>query len=140
MPSERLVKCEVSKGAGAGAGSVRYVPSEIFGLWRHLMRSKHGFEVKEGQASLWVDVEEKPEAAYSETQYDRVLEVSLLFYSEKDGMFDRVRRYFPLEDYPRLRDVFLSHYMDEAMAGGVSPQVKEKRGIWIHRGERIPPI
>jgi hypothetical protein len=140
MPSERLVRCEVSRDTGAGAGSVRYVPSEIFGLWSHLMQSKHGFDVKEDQASLWVDVEEKPEAAYSETQYDRVLEVSLLFYSEKDGMFDKVRRYFPLEDYPRLRDVFLSHYMDDAVAGGVRPQVREKRGIWIHRGEKVPPI
>lgn len=140
MPSERLVKCEVCKDAAAGAGTVRYVPSEIFGLWSHLMWSKHGFEVRRNQASLWVDVEERPEAAYSETRYDRVLEVSLLFYSEKDGMFDRVRRYFPLEDYPRLRDVFLSHYMDEAVAGGVRPQVKEKRGIWIHRGEKIPPL
>jgi len=139
MPSERLVKCEVRRSPNA-AGSVRYVPSEIFGLWSHLMSSKHGFEVGQAQASLWVDVEEKPEAAYAETHYDRVLEVCLLFYSKKDGMFDRVRRYFPLEDYPKLREVFLSHYMDRASAGGVRPQIREKRGIWIHRGERIPPL
>ena len=71
MPGERLVRCEVYKGADPGSGSVRYVPSEVFGLWSHLMQSKHGFGVRKNQASLWVDVEEKSEAAYSETRYGR---------------------------------------------------------------------
>jgi len=135
MPSERLVRCEVARPGSEGSGSTRYVPAEIFGLWTYLMEKKHSFEVRSQEASLWVDVEEKPEAAYSETQYDRVVEITLLFYSEKDEMFDRVRRYLPLEDYPRLKEILLSHYIKDTGAGGLRPQVRERKGIWVHRSE-----
>ena len=78
MPSERLVRCEVTRPGSEGSGSTRYVPAEIFGLWTYLMEKKHSFEVRNQEASIWEDVEEKPEAAYSETQYDRVVEITLL--------------------------------------------------------------
>lgn len=137
MPSERLVKCNVLRPDGGGSGSARYVPAEIFGLWTYLMKSKHSFQIRNEEASLWVDVEEKPEAAYSETRYDRVIEITLLFYSEEEAMFDRVRRYLPLEDYPRLKEILLSHYVKDSGAGGLRPQVRERKGIWIHRSDEL---
>jgi hypothetical protein len=133
MSSERLVRCEVRSPGSEGPGSTRYVPAEIFGLWTYLMRTKHSFEVKSEEASLWMDVEEKPEAAYSETHYDRVVEITLLFYSEKEEMFDRVRRYLPLDDYPRLKEILLSHYIRGSGGSELMPQIKERKGIWVHR-------
>lgn len=139
MPDERVIRCEVVRSEDGGPGSVRYVPAEIFGLWTYLMESKHSFRVRKQEISLWVDVEERPEAAYSETHYDRVVEITLLFFSERDEMFDRVRRYFPVEDYPRLKEILLSHYVGGTGKGGVKPQIKERKGIWIHRGEGLRP-
>jgi hypothetical protein len=137
MPSERLVRCEVVRPGSGGIGSLRYVPAEVFGLWTYLMESKHSFDIRDVQASLWMDVEEKPEAAYSETHYDRVVEITLMFYSDKEGMFDRVRRFLPLEGYPKLKEILLSHYVKDTGEAGLAPQVREKKGIWIHRGQGL---
>ena len=60
MSSQKLVRCQVRREGSAGEGSTRYVPMEIFGLWEHLMKKKHGFSVENTQASLWIDMEESP--------------------------------------------------------------------------------
>src|SRR5690349_974040 len=57
MSSQKIVRCQLRRAGSAGPGQARYVPLEIFGLWEHLMRSKHGFEVLEPRASLWLDME-----------------------------------------------------------------------------------
>lgn len=136
MASQKLVRCEIRKEGARGEPSVRYVPLEIYGLWEYLMRTRHNFEVVRQVASLWIDVDESPEAAYGENQYERVTEVTLLRYSEQDGMFTRVSRYFGTEDCPKLTDLLLSHYASVNEPGSPSPQVKEKQGIWIRREPR----
>ena len=92
MPSQRIVRCEVSRGAAVASTSVRYIPMEIFGLWEYLMVNKHGFNVDGKQASLWIDAEESPDIRSSETRFDDVTEVTLFVYSDTDGMFSRVTR------------------------------------------------
>ncbi|HVP38600.1 MAG TPA: hypothetical protein VMS93_05380 [Candidatus Saccharimonadales bacterium] len=131
MPSQKLVRCEVQ--SRSSPPSARYIPMEIYGLWEYLMVHKHGFEVHNCGASLWIDVEESPEVAYTESSYERVTEVTLFVYSEPDGMFTRVCRYFPTESYPELRSIFLAHYSspDARLEGG--SQLREKEGIWIRR-------
>ena len=37
--------------------TVRYIPSDIFRLWRYLMEEVKGFEVHEPVTSFWVDEE-----------------------------------------------------------------------------------
>jgi len=115
-----------------GGGSLRYIPLEIFGLWEYLMTAKHDFEVRNPRASLWLDMEDSPEAAYSENQYDRVTEVTAFVYSGRDDMFTRACRYFQSETCEELRSIFLSHYHPETQA---RPQahVRERQGIWLHR-------
>ncbi len=138
MPSQKLVRCEVS--SGRSAVSSRYIPMEIFGLWEYLMVHKHGFDVRNCGASLWLDMEESPEAAYTQNSYDRVTEVTLYLYSETDGMVTRVCRYFPTESYPELKRIFLSHYTpSEARVEG-GPQLKEREGIWIRRSAVPAPV
>lgn len=134
MASQKLVRCEIKR-AGS-VGTVRYVPLEIFGLWEFLMRQKHQFEVSASVASLWIDVDENPEVAYGENQYERVTEVTLLRYSDADGMFSKVNRYFPTEEYPALKSLLLKHYEGVHDPGSPGLQLKERQGVWIRRETR----
>ena len=136
MASQKLVRCEIRKSESAGTATVRFVPLEIFGLWEFLMRNKHRFEVTRSIASLWIDVDETPEAAYGENQYERVTEVQLLRYSEQDGMFSRVSRYFPTSEYPVLKELLLRHYESVSDPSAPQLQLKEREGIWIRRDPR----
>lgn len=131
MPSQKLVRCEIRRRGGAEPGSPRYVPLEIYGLWEYLMSTKHDFEVVAPRASLWLDMEDSPEAAYSENHYDRVTEVTAFVYSQRDDMFTRARRYFHTDEADSLKRIFLSHYGGEDTR--IQTQVHERTGIWIVR-------
>lgn len=131
MPSQKLVRCVVRPHGSKGEGTSRYIPLEIFGLWEYMMSTRHGFDVVEPCASLWLDMEDSPEAAYEEHQYDRVTEITAFVYSGRDSMFTRACRYFPSSECGRLRPIFLSHY--EADAARLQTHVRERNGIWLHR-------
>lgn len=134
--SQKLVRCEIRREGEQGEPSVRYVPQEIFGLWEYLMRTRHRFEVVHEVASLWVDRDDTPQAAYGEYQYEPVTEVTLLRWSSKDEMFTRVSRYFQTEECSKLKTLLLSHYAGVGEPGAPAPQVTEKQGYWIRR-ERL---
>ena len=138
MASQKLVRCEIRRRGSNGPGSPRYIPLEIFGLWEYLMSVKHDFEVLNPRASLWLDMEDSPEAAYSENQYDRVTEVAAFVYSGRDDMFTRACRYFRSEECDELRSIFLSHYHETQ----TRPQahVRERQGIWLHREAPQPAV
>jgi hypothetical protein len=136
MASQKLVRCEIRRSGDSARSTVRYVPLEIYGLWEFLMRNRHQFEITTNVASLWIDVDENPEAAYGEGQYERVTEVTLLRYSEKDGMFGRVSRYFPTQEYPELKKLLLQHYESVREPDAPNLQLKERQGIWIKRESR----
>lgn len=132
MSSLKLVRCELRRRGSKEPGTIRYVPLEIFGLWEHLMTTKHAFDVLTPRASLWLDMEDSPEAAYSDTKYERVTEITAFVYSDRDEMFTRARRYFPTDDAAQLKGIFLSHYGNEQ--DRIQPKIQEKSGIWIERG------
>ena len=131
MPSQKLVRCLIRPAHSSRPPTPRYVPLEIYGLWEFMMRQKHGFEVTEARASLWLDMEDSPEAAYGEEQYERVTEVTAFVYSGRDEMFTRACRYFPTGDCDKLKDIFLGHYQGDA--GRLQTHVRERPGIWLHR-------
>ena len=133
MPSHKLVRCSIRRRGAEDAeqGSTRFVPLEIYGLWEYLMTTKHSFEVVLPMASLWLDMEDSPEAAYSEQQFERVTEVTAFVYSGRDEMFTRACRYFPTGDCDKLKDIFLGHYQGDA--GRLQTHVRERPGIWLHR-------
>jgi hypothetical protein len=134
MSSQKLVRCELRR-KGSNQTQVRFVPLEIFGLWEHLMSSKHDFEVLVPKASLWLDMEDSPDAAYSQNQFERVTEITAYVYSDRDEMFTRARRYFPAGEAGMLKSIFLSHYT--SIEGRIQTQVHERQGIWIQR-ETVP--
>lgn len=131
MSSQKLIRCELRKRGSKAAPQVRFVPIEIFGLWEHLMTSRHEFEVTTPRASLWLDMEDSPEAAYAQEQFERVTEVTAFVYSDRDEMFTRQRRYFPSAEAADLKRIFLSHYSQEE--GRIQTQLHERPGIWIVR-------
>lgn len=131
MSSQKIVRCQLRRPDAKRPPQVRYVPLEIFGLWEHLMTSRHGFQVLEPRASLWLDMEDAPEAAYSENHYDRVTQVTAFVYSQRDDMFTRARRYFRSDEAETLKQIFLSHYSGEGSR--IQTQVHERSGIWIVR-------
>ena len=130
MSSQKLIRCELRR-KGSTRTQVRYVPLEIYGLWEHLMATKHEFDVIGPKASLWLDMEDSPDAAYSNSQYERVTEVTAFIYSDRDEMFTRARRYFASEEAEQLMAIFLSHY--QSAEGRIQTQVHEREGIWIRR-------
>jgi hypothetical protein len=136
MASQKLVRCDIARSGDRKGLSTRYVPLEIFGLWEYLMTRRHGFEVREARASLWLDSEEAPEAAYEEHQFDRVTEISVFLYSGRDDMFARACRYFPSRECEALKRIFLAHYPQEGSR--IQPQIRERTGIWIHRTTPVP--
>lgn len=131
MPSQKLVRCAIRRRGSPEPGSARYIPLEIFGLWEYLMSAKHDFEVVTPLASLWLDMEDSPEGAYAEHQFERVTEVTAFVYSDRDDMFNRVCRYFPTTECEAVKRIFLSHY--DGKSTSVRPQIRERTGIWIHR-------
>lgn len=131
MASQKLVRCEIRRPDDAEGVSIRYVPLEIYGLWEYLMTTRHGFEVREARASLWLDSEEAPETAYDEHQFDRVTEISVFLYSGRDDMFTRVCRYFPSDECGALKRIFLAHYPQDGSR--IQPHVRERAGVWVHR-------
>ncbi len=132
MASQKLVRCEIRRRGAQGPGSPRFIPLEIFGLWEYLMTTRHDFEVLNPRASLWLDMEDSPEAAYTQNQYDRVTEVTAFVYSGRDDMFTRACRYFRSDECERLKGIFLAHYQ-EGDASRLQTHVRERQGIWLHR-------
>jgi hypothetical protein len=65
-----------------------------------------------------------------------VTEVTLLRYSERDGMFGTVNRYFPTEEYPQLKNLLLKHYESGREPGAPNLQIQERQGSWIRRQPR----
>ena len=131
MPSQKLVRCDIRPRGTTATMSPRFIPLEIFGLWEYLMCTKHDFDVLEPRASLWLDMEDSPEAAYLEHQYERVTEVTAFVYSGRDEMFTRACRYFRSAECDRLKSIFLAHY--EGTADRAQSHVRVREGIWLHR-------
>jgi hypothetical protein len=137
MSSQKIVRCRVRRRGRPGVGTLRYVPLEIFPLWEHLMTVRHGFDVLDPCASLWLDVEDAPEAAYEDRPFDRVTEVSAFVYSDRDAMFTRASRWFGAAESESLKHVFLGHYRDEGVR--LHSPVRERQGIWLHRAQTPGP-
>ncbi len=133
MASLKMVRCSVRPRGSSAPASRRYVPLDIFSLWQFLMEQRHGFEVVEADASIWIDVEDQADMSFSTGQFERVDEVCLHVYSEKDRMFRRICRYFRTEERDRLTAVLLRHYAPHVYADARRPQVSERAGIWIVR-------
>ena len=133
MASLKMVRCLVRRRGSSAPPSFRFVPLDIFGLWQYLMAERHGFDLVEARASIWIDLEDQADVSFGRGEFERVDEVCLHVYSEKDGMFQRICRYFRTEERDRLAGVLLRHYAPHVYEDARRPQLSERAGIWIVR-------
>jgi hypothetical protein len=132
MASLKMVRCLVHRGAPSKP-SLRFVPLEVFGLWTYLMRHRHGFQVIDSETSIWMDVEDGPELSVSSDHLERVDEICLHVFSEKDGMFRRICRYFQVAERDSLTRILLRHYAPHVYEDVQHPQIIERAGVWVRR-------
>ena len=137
VSSQKLLRCEIRSRGNGGQRSERYIPLEIFGLWEYLMTHRHDFEIIQPRASLWLDMEDSPEAAYQDHAYERVTEVTAYVYSGRDDMFT--------PGAPLLRDrrvraaqIDLPRALHREGAR-IQTRVRERPGIWLHRDPETGP-
>lgn len=137
MATEKIVKCFVQKMDAEGAPrSVRYVPLEIFNLWKFLMQERHRFRVTDATASLWFERGQATESSYAGIEYEPVTQVELFYFAEEDGMLHQEVRYFPSADGERfgeIKEAFTSHYRNHRSVGDGDPKLNENSGVWIRR-------
>ena len=136
MAKEKIVRCKVSRSCdGKLQESVRFVPLEIFHLWKHLMTGKHDFAVCDESVSIWFDIDGDPNVSYSDANYVKVLRLSLMVYSEKDGMYHKITRFFPADSYQDIKPHILAHYSRYFQVPQFPPRIEETHGVWLRRDD-----
>jgi hypothetical protein len=136
MAKEKIVRCKVSRACdGQVQESVRFVPLEVFHLWKHLMTEKHSFRVCDECVSIWFDIDGDPNVSYSDANYVKVLRFSLLVYSAKDGMYHKITRYFPADAYEEIKPHLLGHYSQYFESPQFPPRIEETYGVWLKRDD-----
>jgi hypothetical protein len=130
MESINMVRCFLSKN-NEESGDVRYVPLEIFTLWRFLMERVHNLTVNAPVVSVWV-----PEFAYDQSPENKsaepVIEVRFK-YSERGGIGRPVTRYFPEDNFEQIFGYFKRHFNESNIMEGV----QHRKGYYI--GEQTLP-
>ena len=138
MSKVKMVKCMLR--SPGEAPIVRFVPLREFELWRYFMTNHHGKIVEGEEISAWVDAEtyaaRPPEQA---RPLEDVVRVDLQHWDARLQTAKLVQRFFPLDEYETIKDVFLSHFPDSVSPDGrpiSRKRVSETRGYYIN--PRLP--
>ncbi|NLH49635.1 MAG: hypothetical protein GX444_13690 [Myxococcales bacterium] len=100
--------------------TVRYVPSDIFRLWRYLMEDVKGFAVNGTVTNFWVDEEmySKEKDTYGRHETQNVVEVSFVYC--RDSEVGRpVIRYFPQPHLENILGFFMKNFSEEYIKGAM---------------------
>ena len=133
MTRVKIVRCYLR--SPGDAPSVRFVPLREFELWKYYMTHRHGKIVESGEASYWVDADTYGSAPPEQARpLEAVVRVDLQRWDNQYKTPVLVQRYFLLEEYAVIRDVFLGHFPDHPEPGA-SPimrrRVREVKGYYI---------
>ncbi|HPQ67522.1 MAG TPA: hypothetical protein PKW95_00245 [bacterium] len=126
MESIEMVKCYLKKDE-RDAGSVRYIPLDIFEMWRVLMRKVHGFLVADPVVATWTPLNDDPPeflADAREDDDDVVIEVSCR-YSHSKKIDRSIVRYFPANDFEEVYGYFRNHFPDDKI-----DSIRRRRGCF----------
>ncbi len=127
MSTQKLVRCQVGR-PGREPDGVRFIPLELFGMWKYLMEHRHHFEVRAAEPSLWIELDPVAPLETTRGSVERVTELRLFVVSQRDGILHEVLRYVPSEDLEEVRALLLRHFTP---GGGEPPPWKERAGIWF---------
>ena len=104
-----LVRCRLD-GVDLDFRVLRYVPLAEFGLWRHLMETRHYRVVSVESISVWVAEEAaRFNSGWADEELEPVLRVRIEVPGP-DGIPIPVERFFPAETYPEAQEALLAHY------------------------------
>ena len=125
MESINMIRCYLSKNPEE-KGDVRYVPLEIFTLWRFLMERVHNLTVQSPFVSVWVPEDSVDQKLSTDTR-EPVIEVRFK-YIERSGVGRPVTRYFPEDNFDMIYGYFRRHFTEENIMEGV----QHRKGYWIN--------
>jgi hypothetical protein len=110
--------------------TVRYVPGDVFRLWRYLMEDSKGFGVQQPVTSFWVDEEmySRERALYGEHTVEKVVEVSFIYCRDTE-VGRPVVRYFPQAHFENILSFFMKNFSDEYIKGGMQKTI----GMFVER-------
>src|SRR5262245_27297611 len=106
-----LVRCRLSGLSDPTAvAALRYIPLAEFGLWKHLMETRHHRHVKIEAVSVWIAEDAaRWNSGFAAEDLEPVLRVRL-DVEASGGLRVPVERYFPAETYPLAQEALLSHF------------------------------
>jgi hypothetical protein len=115
-----IVRCRLGGQDQELTSSLRYVPLAEFGLWRHLMETRHHRPVIVEAVSIWIAEEAtRWNSGFQPEDLEPVLRVRL----ERPGPHGvpiRIERFFPAETYPRAQEALLAHFSGQSRPRYVS--------------------
>lgn len=126
MSTQKIVRCEVGR-PGREPYTVRFIPLEIFGMWKYLMEHKHQFEVRTEEPSLWLELDPVAPIETARGSVEPVTELRLFVVTPSQGILEEVRRYVASGELEEVRTHLLRHY---ATAAG-DPPWRERPGVWF---------
>ena len=105
-----IVRCRLSGESEEVTATLRYVPLSEFGLWKHLMESKHHRQVSVESVSIWIAEDAaRWNSGFQAEDLEPVLRVRI-DVSGPQGVCIPVERYFPAETYPLAQEALLRHF------------------------------
>ncbi len=110
MNSIEMIKCFLSNEPD-NTGDVRYIPADIFDMWRFLMERVHTMAVSDPAISLWVS-EDVYDKDHDSQPADAVIEIRFR-YMDMGEMGRVVTRYFPETQFESIYSMFRNHFPDE---------------------------
>ena len=118
-----MVRCRLDGPEDEPVGALRYVPLAEFGLWQHLMETRHRRQVTVEEVSVWV-----PEDAArwnSGSTARRAASPCCACGSSspaRTALPVPVERFFPAETYPEAQEALLPHYDGTPAAARCAPR------------------
>jgi hypothetical protein len=127
--NQYLVKALLSR-QGKSA-TLRFVPLEIFELWKQHMQNNHDYQVRLVQVSLWVGTRESENDAPKPAGSPKEPVVKVSISKKVGGVEVPVERYFPEADVDRVLPKFLAHYGLTSADSMDAARVRMERGIFL---------
>lgn len=110
-----LMQCEVVN--QNGKATERYVPHEVFDLWRHLLVEKHGLTVIPGAPCVWVPDDEcrRHDNLFAHArQQTTVVRLSYERFDPHTGITAKRTRFVPGADEEAVRLLLERHFAGNA--------------------------
>jgi hypothetical protein len=134
----KLVRCRVDKpNSGPSGPEIRFIPQTEFDLWKFMITRQYQFTVSEELIYMYISRREYAahEALYTRLPRVAVNKITLYFFLKVDQILVPVVRFFPREQYPVIKPVFLSHFKDfedRNHATRVLEEIIEEEGMALH--------